>query len=219
MVSRPIDIDSQRVLRHMGYSADYQPPARISSLVADYVANARYLIDPSYAYVIRNIELVYGHYVIIEGLVTFESGVVARLLERGEGVAVFVATIGGYLEETVHQLAEDGRLLQAMVLDAIGSVAAEGLVTLVQDRLGAVASGRGLYASRCFSPGYCDWAVEQQRVVFQVLNGDTAGVQLTEGCLMLPRKSVSGIVGIGPADVESYHPCPTCDRYECAGRR
>ena len=219
IVSKPIDIDSQQVLHNMGYGADCEPAARIASLVDEYVENVHQLIDPAYSYLIRDIELVYGSGAVIEGWITFGSGVVAGLLEQCEKIVVFVVTIGNYLEEMVGQLAEDGMILDATVLDAIGSSAVERVADFVQDRIKAIADAEGLYTSQRFSPGYCDWDVEQQRMVFQVMNLDTAGVYLTEGCLMLPQKSLSGIIGIGPCGVENYNPCKTCDKADCPGRK
>ena len=217
-ISKPIDIDNQKVLKILGYDAGHNPPPRIASLVDEYVDNSSQLIVPSYSYIIRDIELVYGSGAVIEGWITFGSEVVAQLLEKSEKVAVFVLTIGSYLEGMVGQLSADGRILQATVLDAVGSATVEKLVDFVRDRIGAIASERGQYISRRFSPGYCDWNIEQQRMVFQAMNGDSAGVQLTGGYLMLPQKSISGIIGIGSRDVEDYNPCKTCDEHDCVGR-
>jgi len=218
-ISKPIDIDNQRVLRIIGYDAGYNPPPRIASLVDEYVDNANQLIVPSYSYVIKDIELVYGSGAVIEGWITFGSEVVAQLLERCEKVAVFVLTIGSYLEEMVGQLSDDGRMLQATVLDAVGSVAVERLADFVRDDIGVLAGNRGQYISRRFSPGYCDWDVKQQKMLFEAMDGDSAGVQLTGGCLMLPRKSISGIIGIGSRRVKDYNPCKTCDKHDCIGRK
>ncbi|MCH8136634.1 MAG: hypothetical protein IIB77_11700 [Proteobacteria bacterium] len=151
----------------------------------------------------------------------FESGVFARLLENCDKAAIFLVTIGDLLEEMVGQLAEDRLVVQATVLDAIGSVAVESVANFVQERVEEVAQAQGLCISRRFSPGYCDWDIEQQRMVFQAMNGDYADVRLTDGCLMLPQKSISGIIGIGPCDsnIEEYNPCRSCDKLECTGRR
>ena len=61
--------------------------------------------------------------------------------------------------------------------------------------------------------------INQQKMVFWTVNGNSVGVRLTEGNLMIPRKSISGIIGIGYPEVENYNPCKTCDRYDCRGRR
>ncbi|MFC1995291.1 vitamin B12 dependent-methionine synthase activation domain-containing protein [Chloroflexota bacterium] len=75
--------------------------------------------------------------------------------------------------------------------------------------------------SRRFSPGYCDWELSQQKMVFRAMNGDFAGIRLTEECLMVPQKSISGIMGLGTCDsnIENYNPCVTCKERDCPGRR
>ena len=214
-----IGIDTQQVLHNIGYSINSEPPTRISSLVDQYSENAIDLVEPLYSFAMRDIVSVRRPRVFIEDSVIFESAVISQLLEQCEKVAVFVLTIGNQLEEVVCQLAEDGLVLQATVLDAIGSIAAEKLADLVQDRVSEMASAQGLYTSYRFSPGYCDWGVEQQKMVFRAMNGDSADVRLTEECMMLPQKSISGIIGIGPYEVMKYNPCKNCKKRDCVGRR
>ena len=220
-ISSEIDIDRQQVLSHIGYGDDYEPSARIKSLVNDYIENYHDLIAPSYSYEIKDIVSVQGEHVTIGDSITFESKVIARLLERCEKVAIFALTIGNHLEEMVAYLAENGLVLQATVLDAIGSGAAEKLATYVEYKMRNIAASQGLSISRRFSPGYCDWEVSQQKMVFKALNGDSASIRLTESLLMIPRKSVSGIIGIGLPnhDIENYNPCNTCHKKDCPGRR
>jgi len=219
-IRNEFDIDTEQVFNRMGYGTDGVPSARVESLVKEYADNICHIIEPSYSHVIRDINSVRGSRVFIEGSVTFRSNVIARLLERCQKVAVFVLTVGGRLGEVVRQLSGDGLMVQAAVLDAIGSDTAETLAHVVQGIVGREAEADGLGISQRFSPGYCDWRVSQQRMVFRAMGGDTAGVRLTDGCLMIPQKSISGIIGIGPADkVESYNPCLTCNKRDCEGRR
>ncbi len=218
-INNQLDVDIQEVFSNIGYGSDYEPATRILSLVDEYVENVHQLIEPSYSCVIRDIEWVQGSVTFVEGLTILESQVIARLLEQCQKAAVFLVTIGSHLEEMVHRLSKGGLVLQATVLDAVGSVVVEKVADFVQSRVGEVARTQGLAISRRFSPGYCDWDIGQQKAVFRAVNGNSLGVCLTEGCLMLPRKSISGIIGIGPRDIENYNPCTSCDRHDCVGRR
>ncbi len=220
-VSDCLDIDIQQVLRNIGYDDNCKLPARISSLIEEYIENIPHLVVPAYTCVIRDINWVHGSTVVIDGPVIFESEVIGWLMKQCEKVAVFLVTIGGHLEETACGLAEDGLILQSAVLDAIGSVAVESVANFVQERVKEIASEGGLDISRRFSPGYCDWEVSQQRVIFGAVNGDYKGIRLTEECLMVPRKSISGIIGVGSCNgnVENYNPCKICAQIECLGRR
>ena len=216
-----IEIDKKQVCHYIGYDAHYKSPSRISSLIDEYIENAHRLIEPSYSYVIKDIEQVQGSIVVIEGSITFESQVTARLLEQCYKVAVFLVTIGARLEEMVCQLAEDGLILHATVLDAIGSDAAERVADFVQGRIEEMASAQGLVTSLRFSPGYCDWDIGQQKKIFRAVDGNSIGIRLTKECLMIPRKSISGAIGIGPpsGNVGNYNPCKTCKKYDCPNRR
>ena len=215
-----VNVNRKQVCQNIGYSAGYKPPARILSLVDEYVEHAHQLIEPSYSYVIRDIEWAQDSIAFIEDSIIFKSQVITGLLEHCYKVAVFVVTIGEHLEEMACWLAEDGLILQAAVLDAIGSDAVERVADFVQDMIRQVANNQDLVISRRFSPGYCDWVVDQQRKVFQAIDGNSAGIRLTEGCLMIPRKSVSGIIGIGTGnDVEDYNPCEIGSKDDCLWRR
>jgi len=216
-----IEIDKKQVCHYIGYADDQNLSARISSLIDDYAEHAHSLINPLYSYVIKDVEWARGSIALIEGSVILKSRIIAQLLERCPQVAIFVVTIGEYLEETASQLAKDGLILQATVLDAIGSGAVEKVADFVQDKIKEISKAKGLVTSRRFSPGYCDWNIGQQRMLFYALTGNTVGIRLTGECLMIPQKSISGIMGIGPANanVENYNPCKFCNKQDCPGRR
>jgi hypothetical protein len=219
----PIDIgiDTQQVLKSIGYHGECVPSARTMSLVDEYLENFHDLVEPSYSYVIRDVEWVQGPISFIRDEIIFKSQVIARLLEQCQQVVVFALTIGNRLEEMVKQLAEDRLILQATVLDAIGSSAVEKVAESFETSIREMASVQGFSASWRFSPGYCDWNIGQQRMLFWALNGEIADIRLTKTCLMIPQKSISGIIGIGPGNgtLENYNPCRTCKERHCPGRR
>ncbi len=220
-MNNEIEIDKKGILSRIGYSDDYEPSARISSLVDDYIDNYQDLIAPSYTYTIRNIESVEGDRIDIGDSIVLESRKLSRLLARCNMVAIFALTIGNYLEDLVAYLAENGLILQATVLDAIGSGTAEKLAVQVEDDIKIKAGAEGMVISRRFSPGYCDWEVSQQELIFRSLDDNTTSITLTDSMLMIPRKSVSGIIGIGiPGnEIENYNPCVVCLEKDCPGRR
>ncbi len=69
------------------------------------------------------------------------------------------------------------------------------------------------------SPGRLEnWSLEEQKPLFSLLGGKEReiGVQLTEGCLMLPAKTVSGLAYASGVSFES---CRLCPRPTCEGRK
>ena len=216
-----IEISKQKVCRYIGYDTSCKIPARISSLIDEYIECAHYLIEPNYSYNVRDVGWIQGSTVVIEGSIILESRVLANLLEQCHKVAVFLTTIGKNLEEAVYRLCADGHVLQATVLDAIGSMAIERLVDSVQDRIEMAAGTQGFAISQRFSPGYCDWDLNQQKQIFQIVDSNKVGVRLTDECLMVPQKAVSGIIGIGfpCSNIGDYEPCEICGKHVCLGRR
>jgi hypothetical protein len=216
-----VRLDRADVCRSLGYRSTDSPSANIAVLIDDCIAKSLPLLQPAFVSVIRDISSIDGSISVLDDGSRFESKIVGRLLEHCRRVAVYVVTIGGQIEEMSSALAEDGYITESYVVDSIGSSATEKLAEAVHERIALEASAQGLCASRRFSPGYCDWHIDQQSVLFGIAGGDSAGVHLTPAYLMLPRKSSSGIVGIGRCDdlLQTYNPCLTCRKTGCPGRR
>ena len=216
-----IEIDKSEVFRYLGYGKDQRPNSSISSLIDDEIEEAYELIEPQCFYQISNVKRVRQSKVLLEGPLVVTSDVLSKALSRCQEAALFVCTIGQHLEQRVTQLMDEGRILKATVLDAIGSDAAEKTTCYLDDRVGELAASNDEAATLRYSPGYCDWEISQQRVIFKAMNSTPLGVELTDECLMLPRKSVSGLIGMGQFDKRQarYSPCLFCTKTDCTSRR
>lgn len=220
-VNDRLQVSKQKIYNSIGYHDEYEPSTRIVSLVDDYVRNYHDFLSPAYSHAVRDIKSIKGSRITISDSIIFKSKILADLLKRCDKIVVFALTIGNYLEEMVDYLSENGLVVQATVLDAIGSGTAEKLAANVEDSVRLIAQTDDMVISRRFSPGYCDWDVSQQAMVFQTLDRDSCGIHLTDSMLMIPRKSVSGIIGLGlpGKGIEEFNPCQTCREKDCPGRR
>ena len=216
-----IEIDRNKVCHYIGYTDGVEPSPRIASILDEYIENATHLIEPSYAYLFKNVGKANDNIAHLEDSIIFEGTAIGRLAQLSEKMAVFVLTIGDRLEEMAADLANDGMIVESYILDAIGSSAVENLAEFVQGVIGEIAYHYGHSISRRFSPGYCDWDISQQEELFRAIGGHDARVMLSEGYLMTPQKSISGIIGIGTRNsgITKYNPCKTCERRNCVGRR
>lgn len=216
-----IEIDKDEVCRYLGYRRDHGPHSSISSLIDEEMDEAYELIQPSCFYQLMDIGRVRQPWVILEDGLTITSDVLSRVLARCHQVAIFVVSIGWDLEERVAQLMKEGQVLMATVLDAIGSEAAEKTTCYLQDKVREVATSNGFEVTLRYSPGYCDWDITQQRVLFEAMDSAPLGVSLSEDCLMMPRKSVSGIIGVSRFEKYQlrYSPCRFCPKTDCPSRR
>jgi hypothetical protein len=201
-----VAIDPAEVRRFLG-SKDRKRPApgeRFDDVLNESLAAACGLITPK------------GIYAYAAGRELPGSAIFARL----ERMAFCVATIGPALEAEVTRLAAGGGLLRAVVLDSIGSVAAEAAADFVDKKIAADAAREGLRTSCRASPGYGDWDVREQAAVFGLLPAARIGVLLSETFMMIPRKSVSFAVHVAaePERLRSENSCENCARTNCAYR-
>ena len=201
-----VAVDAAQVRRFLGTKNGQQaePDPRYDDLLGECLAAAGKLISPK------------GMYVYAAGRELPGSRTFAAL----DRMAFCVCTIGGSLEEEVTRLSAGGELLRAVVLDSIGSVAAEAVADFVDKRIGADAAREGLKTSCRASPGYGDWDIREQAAIFRLLPAERIGVRLSETFMMIPRKSISFAMHIAeePAMLRSENSCRTCGRTDCPYR-
>ncbi|HPR52536.1 MAG TPA: hypothetical protein PLU81_12155 [Deltaproteobacteria bacterium] len=130
-------------------------------------------------------------------------------------VIFMVATLGSGFD-TYSSLIKD--LSRQFMVDTAGSVCVEMAADLLQDHLLEQAEQQGKDVGMRFSPGYCDWDLSGQRLIFDALDAGTIGVSLNDYDVMAPSKTISAAV-LMATDVPVKVPCRFCERDDCPWRR
>ena len=145
--------------------------------------------------------------------------IIERQLRGAEAYALFICTAGQEYEDYQKRLKEEGDMVRVFIADALGSVIAEKMADRMETALQESIDKLGWNHTNRFSPGYCGWNVSQQQLLFPMFKGETCDVSLTESSLMVPIKSVSGIIGLGPKVRHLDYTCGLCDLKDCFRRR
>ena len=154
------------------------------------------------------------------GDVSFQTGKrIASLMDVSESMAVFAATVGLSMDDWIREFFDRGDPMRGYVADTIGSEAVEGAANWLEERIIDRAVESSQFTTSRFSPGFCDWNVEEQHALFSLLPEDFCGIRLTDSALMLPIKSVSGIIGIGAECERVVTACSICTLEACFRRR
>lgn len=140
-------------------------------------------------------------------------------LQSAKALAVLVCTIGSRLESWSKKLINEGDFFKGYLADAVASQTVELAANKIMQHLEEEQCSRGLSVSNLFSPGYCDWHVSEQQKLFSLLPKDFCFISLTASSLMVPIKSVSGIIGIGPNVRKLDSTCRLCAKTDCVYRR
>ena len=195
------------VYEQMGYH-DAQPDKATQQETAMILKEVSQWLRPRFSYFVVNKQP------------DFEMGnIILRQLRGSEAFALFICTSGLEFEAYQHRLKEQGDMVRVFIADALGSVIAEKCADQMEKALQESIGKLGWKHTNRFSPGYCGWHVSQQQLLFPLFQGHTCGVKLTDSSLMIPIKSVSGIIGLGKKVRKLEYTCGLCDFKQCYKRK
>lgn len=199
-----IEMDSAGVAARLGY-ADRPVPGRVRHLLAEVEAEAVPLLRPACT------------------IVRATPGMLSAspFLRRLDDAVLCLVTIGDGVERAMDAHERAGEIGRALVMNVFGSEAAEAAADSANALIREDIRREGLRCTRRFSPGYGGWDVEEQRWLVPALDGGSLGVALTEGCMMVPRKSITFAVNVGenPVEMRDDNACDGCDLVNCRYRR
>jgi len=204
------------IARVMGYDEN-DVPEPFAGIIKESVAHANSLLEAR-----AFIRIVHtpvfenqNHKMMVQEQEFCLENVVFNMLKRSASVAFFICTIGPDLPEVIHEQSADGDLLAAYVYDILGTLSVESAMDVFQAKFKAEMAGRQLNITNRYSPGYCNWDIKEQELLFKVTGDDFTGVKLSTSCLMQPIKSISGIIGIGENVKFNRYTCSRCDQKDC----
>lgn len=158
--------------------------------------------------------------------IPFDSAVlggndIKRVLKNSEKVIVIAATLGIYVDKLMRKT-QVMDMAQAVVVDAMASVAVEQLMDKIEEELKIRYSD--YYFTNRFSPGYGDYPLDRQKEIVKLLNTEKKlGLSLTDSLMLNPTKSVTAVIGLGKNSVNQEKDCASkcskCNKKDCLYRR
>ena len=215
----PVEIDADALLKLAGYSDKRPAPPRLVRVAEQTIERARVLARPRGIYEVHETTGTEDGAVAL-GTGRFSGKILARVLEGSDLAAVYAVTLGPDLDGEASRLSAAGDVLSSVLMDSAGSlILGRAAVAFVGKIYDAEASPRGYSVTPPFGPGQCRWDLAEQRVLFDLIVPSRIGITLTDTYLMIPKKSVSGILGVGkPGAIFTKTPCQICSRKDCPGR-
>ena len=210
-----LKVTRDSLLFAMGYSAGSPSPVHEIVDEALQVGGELFNIQGGFR-IFEAIEWDAGHFnLLVDGAALEVRKVVFQQVKKSTRVAVFACTAGPGISARSKSLMNEGDLLGGYVYDLFGSLVVEEAMDRIQASLQNEMKNLGLGITNRYSPGYCGWDVAEQQRLFKLLPDHFCGIELTNSSLMVPAKSVSGIIGIGES--VRFHPytCNLCDLKNC----
>ena len=125
----------------------------------------------------------------------FHSQALARYVGAAKELFLFGATLGSRVDVALRRMA----MTSVAEAGAGQAVAAALIETYCDDCCGELQKQlpNNQKLKWRFSPGYGDWSLEEQKILFPVLDcAHSIGLTLTDSCMMAPVKSVTAVIAI-----------------------
>jgi hypothetical protein len=214
-------IDEEQVLRQQGYRGELKAlQSELWDMMTQEIEEARGLFNPRAVYTELVVVETSGDEIRLSSDLVIRAGTALKFWIGLEYLVAAVCTIGPELEDRVNYLFSQDEYPSALMLDSIGSVAADSVADQINYLICDEAARAGLMAGPRLSPGYGTWELREQAKLFSLLPAQSIGIQLTEGYVMIPEKSVSFCVGMGhKLDIRAAnYRCRHCGQTYCQHR-
>ncbi|MBQ7704979.1 MAG: methionine synthase [Selenomonadaceae bacterium] len=214
-----LKIDAAETRRYAGLK---KAPTFDEKNILDACDEALFLLD------VRGIYKIYDYDCekhIVNSAPPFEilGNSIIKHLAGCEKVACIAVTVGENIEREVTKKFAAGNYVASVLLDAAATAAVEQAADELEKAIAREVAKESLKMRWRFSPGYGDWQLENQKNFFYVTGAPEIGMNLTESLMLVPRKSVTAIIGLekifsNNKNSKTKKSCANCDKKNCLAR-
>jgi hypothetical protein len=196
----PLSLKTSEVLRRQGLGGGAKIRPEIKILIQELLASVKKarLLEPAVAYEYYTVSSINGSQISLDGDKAIRGPLLPAIFPEAKELAVLLCTIGSRLEKQVTDYSKSGETMRGMILDGIGSTAVDMVTPEVLRRLASEVSSRGYEISSPVNPGMPGFPLTEQWNLLGLVKADEIGVSLTASGVLVPRKSASMVMGIGP---------------------
>lgn len=140
---------------------------------------------------------------------------ITRHLSPCEKVVCIAVTVGEEIENEVTRRFGVDKYVESILLDAAATAAVEQAADALESAIAPQLAKDGYKMLTRFSPGYGDWALDNQKNFFEITGAKEIGMSLSSAMMLIPRKSITAIIGLkkNKSDAVSSPDkiCSTCE--------
>jgi len=214
----PLDIGRDFLEKVMGSSINTPMEKLLKEKSSVCVEN----ISPKAIYDRFEIDKVEGDLVYFKSGELFNGPNISKILTGSKIAILYIFTLGSRVDRIINEESQSGDTLATIIMDAITTSSLGILGKFVGEKIKKQGIEEQNWSSTCaYSPGQYKWTIEEQKKIFEMVDGKRIGVKLNDSYLMVPFKSISGVYGFGPEDKidKTRVACDLCPRENCIGRR
>jgi len=196
----PFTIEEKKVLRELRFPPGVKTlgelrEGHIASSIKNTIDTAYSLIRGRACYRTFEIKGISGDIVTISDSNSVFRGVnMVRLLKNCDYATLLVCTIGKDIVEKIEEAGKSS-LADAYYLDRVSAWMADYMAEQVGSIIQTEIRKNGYEPTFRYAAGYGDWGLEAQSEIMRLTEAEKIGVTITESFIMVPRFSVSAVIG------------------------
>jgi hypothetical protein len=193
-----IPVPRKAIYTRLGYRKELtQAPLALREKIESFIDHAVGLIELKGSALFLPVEKIEGTTIVLKTGDILESDHLARMLSGCSAVLLMGTTAGTGIMDEIHRDTLADNLTRGVVLDATASEMTDEALEWIMGygNQGLKRQGKGL-TKRRYSAGYGDFALENQKIMYELLKMHSIGVKITGDYLLVPEKSVTAIAGV-----------------------
>ncbi len=206
-----LEISKSEIMRYLGYkkgSSDKRLDVEIMDAVEELQRTALF----NYVYRDFDVKKDENSLIFKDSSIMTESKKLRSHLINSNRAVVMAVTLGFQVEKKFKYYTKLD-LSKGIVYEACAAALIEELCDYVQREIEAEASEEGYYITDRYSPGYGDLSLEVQPHIIKALDAQKRiGLSTTENHILIPRKSVTAIIGLTVEDDNPTIGCKDCNK-------
>lgn len=216
-----MNIDKKEVLRYLGHR-NQDIDKELDNLIDICIEEIKKESKPLYVYKIFDTEVTNDKNIKILGTnLVLKGKDIYNHLKDAKKCAIMAATLGVNIDNIIRILGKR-EMTRSIILDSSATDAIEKVCDEAEEEIKQIAKNEGYITNFRYSPGYGDLSIEIQPEIINVLNANkTIGLTTTESFILIPRKSVTAIIGFLDKDTKiiKKRGCEGCSIYHTCNYR
>ena len=193
-----IPTPEESIYKRLGYrKGKTQILPRQKEEIERYIEDALSFIELKGAGILIPIQGAKPSRIVLSTRVTFKSTHLASFLKDCQEIVLMGATAGCRITDVIQEDSAKNDLTRAVVFDAVASEIVDALLDWIMSFYNQKLrrANRHLTSTR-FSAGYHDFLLENQKIIYNILQLQRIGISINENFILTPEKSVTAIAGV-----------------------
>ena len=208
-----IKIDRAEALRYLGYR-DQRIDGITDNLIEESIIEVKNNINTKSIYKEFEINVLEDKVIFKDSEFQLKGNSIVEHLKDSQACILLALTLGHSIDRLIRYY-EKINMAKTIIIDACASATIEGFAENICEDLAKEYKERGKNLTSRFSPGYGDLNIGIQGDFLNLLDASRSiGITATSHNILIPRKSITAIVGVGNNKVDNDElRCKSCNKY------